>query len=653
MSTPLLPAEDDVRDESAERQVVTAPPRRLRSRSAWTRQFFIAGVLSFLWACLCNATIDVLQAGGNLERLVKYELPDTPVIFLLSSTVVWLVWGLVFALVGRYFLTGALVLSAAVVAGFANYEKLRVRGEPILPSDIGFASNPGFLGDVVARSTVVAVIVLIFLVVLIAVLLGRVVRPTFPRVTRRRFPGMWRRWILVRVVIGVVCASLLVYVSNFNQGDNAARGAYERAGAHWAFWFQKVNYLRHGVVAGFLYNMPTDPMEMPEGYSRERMDQLATKYEGLATAMNRRGGGQQSVDDLNVVVVLSESFADPTQIPGVELERDPIPFTRALMADNPSGSLLAQHFGGGTANMEYEALTGLSISQFAPQHDTPYSMSVFDQDSYPSVIGYLKARGHRATGIHPYMPTMYKRQGAYRALGFDEFVSEDDLHEQRRIDNAQFIADSSAFKETLLRMKESTGPDVVNLVTMQNHYPTDDVYDDPLQVSGVEDDVVDPLGNFARGLEHSDEALKSFLAELKAWDEPTAVVFYGDHQPALWGEDAEISANQQLMHQAPFVLWSNTKDLPAQKAPLVSPIQFMPMLFQGMGVDLPPFYALLAQLDEHVSAMENGEYYSPSGALLEDPESDPATAELLEDYRLVEYDLAVGERYSLDRMFPQ
>ena len=287
MSTHILPVED-ARPSSGPADDLGQPQAPGGREPSWGRQFFIAGIFSFLWACLCNATLDVLMTGGNVGRLVTYQLVDTPVIFLLSSALIWVVWGLLFAVTGRYFVTNAILFSAAVVAGFANYEKMRVRGEPVLPSDIGFASNPGFLSDMVPTSTIVAVGLLVFLVLLIAVLLGRILGRTFPRVTRKAFPALWVRWMLARLVLAVTCLALLAHASDFNQSGNVARGAYERAGAHWAFWFQKVNYLRHGVVAGFLYNMQTVPMEQPAGYSQDRMDEIANKYQAIASDM---GGG--------------------------------------------------------------------------------------------------------------------------------------------------------------------------------------------------------------------------------------------------------------------------------------------------------------------------------------------------------------------------
>ncbi len=408
----------------------TDPPPRGSARwlqNPWLRQVFPSAVLSFLWAGLCNAVLNLFQTGGNLGRLFSYDLTDTAALFLLSTATLWVVLVLLIGLTGRLYLSCGVLLSSAVLLGFANYKKIEVRNEPLLPSDLSFVRNSGFLSDMVDTSTLTAVLSLALLSLVIAVLLGRISRELYPRITRRRSePRLWRQWLVLRVVMVLFSVLILGYVSQFNQGGHLARAGYEKAGAQWAFWFQKVNYLRNGAVAGFLYNLPTAAMEEPPGYSRARMSEIADRYEGLAKTLNTQAD-PDLLRDLNVVVILSESFADPTRIEGVSLERDPIPFTRELMRSTVSGDLLTQHFGGGTANMEFEALTGQSLSQFSPQHDTPYSMTVYQHEDYPSVVGYLESLGHATTGIHPYMPTMYRRAEAYEALGFDRFVTEDDM----------------------------------------------------------------------------------------------------------------------------------------------------------------------------------------------------------------------------------
>ncbi len=135
------------------------------------------------------------------------------------------------------------------------------------------------------------------------------------------------------------------------------------------------------------------------------------------------------MDDVNVVLVLSEAFSDPEQLEGVEYAEDPIPRTRRTMQATTSGSMLAQLFGGGTANMEFETLTGMSLSQFNPQMQTPYQMLVDEYDTFPSAVGYLAAQGHRPIAIHPYMTGMYKRETVYPILGFDEFLGEDEIED--------------------------------------------------------------------------------------------------------------------------------------------------------------------------------------------------------------------------------
>ena len=654
VTVPVLPSDTVVAPTPAHEVPADGAARqpRPRSRGRWVAQFFTGAVLSYLWAAVCNASLNVLQTGGDVSRIFTYDLTDAPVIFLLSSAVLWMLMLLVYSVTGRIFLSGGLLMAACVILGFANYQKMQVRNEPLLPGDMTFARQAGFLMDMVSMRVVVTVVTIVVLVLIIAVLLGRIASRTYPRVRRAHGREIWRAWITGRIVIALVAVLFLAYLAQFNDGSNKVRALYERGGAQWAFWYQKVNYLRHGAVAGYLYNLPTVPMEKPEGYSEETMEQLAARYEQAASDMNQ-GTDATGVKDLNVVIVLGESFSDPTEIAGVELERDPIPFTRDLMQRSTAGTLLTQRFGGGTANMEFEALTGQSVSQFTPQHDTPYSMSVYKADAYPSVVGYLENLGHSSMSIHPYMPTMYKREEAYAALGIDDFFSEKHMHSTERIDNSEFISDEAALDEALLRMRGTPETDVVNVVTMQNHYPTDDVYDDPMEVSGVAEDAVNPLGNFARGLELSDLALRKFVNALERWDEPTAVVYYGDHQPALWESDPDIAADEEAMHRAPFIMWSNVADLPARRIPLVSPTQFMPVLFQSLGLEIPPYYALLARLEKRISAMENGRYYAPSGQEIENPEQDPELASLLHDYRLVQYDFSVGERYALDQMFPQ
>jgi phosphoglycerol transferase MdoB-like AlkP superfamily enzyme len=403
------------------------------------------------------------------------------------------------------------------------------------------------------------------------------------------------------------------------------------------------------VVAGLLYNLDVPPMARPDGYGREAMAEVADRWTRLAEQTNR-GRDADLLEELNVVVVLSEALSDPTIVPGVELAEDPIPFTRRLMASTTSGAMLSPQVGGGTANMEFEALTGLSLSQFQPQLTSPYPMLVADEPTFPSAVRLFEQLGKRPVAIHPFDPHMYKRDRVYPAFGFDEFVDESAMGSTARIGRTKYISDAAAFDEVADHLEESDEPLFVNLVTMQNHFPMAGKYDDPIEVSGVSGTTAEQLAGYARGLRHSDDALRDFVRGLRRSDEPTAVIVYGDHSPAFWARDPAFQDDRRLLRRTPFLLWSNVERLPAETLPLTSPVYFLPLLMDRVGVPVPPLYALLSRLHEEVPAMALGELHAADGAVTPRAGLGATARDLLADYRLVQYDLVAGEGYAEEQL---
>ena len=637
---------DPSRDTGSE----TAPASpELPSAGNRARMLVLSAVLLYLAAMSCNAVLELLQTGGDFNRLVRYTLDEGRLLFLMSSGVLFVLLLAVVAATNRLFLSVALMLSASLVVGFANAQKLMLRQEPLYPSDFVFAGQAGFLKEMVGLRPLLTVTVLLVLIFVICLVLGRIAARVFPPVRRRTEPRRWRRLLVARLVVLALVTAFVAYAAQFNDSGNKLRALYETR-AHWAFWFQKVNYERNGAVAGFLYNLNGPVMTEPADYDADTMAEISAKYTALADRLNR----DRSADALagvNIVVVLSEAFADPTALDGVTLAEDPIPFTRELMRTTRSGSMLAQLFGGGTANMEFEALTGLSLSQFLPQMNTPYQMLVTDTPTFPSVVGYLNEQGREAIAIHPYMTSMYKRYAVYPTLGFSEFVHESTMQSVDRIDDNEFISDAAAFAEVERQLEETSDPAFINLVTMQNHYPMAGNYEDPIPAEGVSGDLADELTHYARGLKHSDDALRDFIGRLQRSGEKTAVVFYGDHAPAFWSGEVYEKNGAAAFRRTPYFIWTNFKELPAADEPVTSPIYFLPTLLDDLEAPLPPYYALLRELHREIPAMEQGEYFLPDGSQVPEDDLSPRAQALLEDYRLVQYDLTVGERYSQGSMF--
>lgn len=611
----------------------------------------VAAVLfTVVWAIACNFFLDKVQASAEGARELQRVLGPGSTVFYISSAVIWVVLVGLIALTGRVLLSAAVLLAVATALGYANYEKLTLRQEPLYPSDVAFVGQPDFLRDMVGLRPLVLLTIGIVVLVAVVAVAGRFLRRFLPPVQRATEPRLWKGWIVARVATLVVVASFVVYAAHFNADGNKLREAYVDAGVEWVEWSQRANYLRHGFMAGVLYNTATPAMDKPEGYDEEAMAAIAERWVEAAAETNE-GRSPDVLDDVNVVVVLSESFSDPTKLTDVEFKRDPIPFTHRLMERTPSGEMLTQFIGGGTANMEFEALTGFSLSQFNPQMNTPYQQMVPNYSSFPSAVEYFESHGHVPVAIHPYRAIMYKRDRVYPILGFDEFVDESTMQSLDTLERSQFASDESSYAEVQRHIGEQDEPVFINLVTMQNHYPMAGKYADPIPVSGPVGVVKPQLTAFARGLRYSDDALRDFLEELETSDEKTAVVFYGDHAPPFWPRSKIFEQNEKQLRRTPFFLWSNFGKLPARELPLTSPTQFLPLLFEELEAPVTPYYALMNALYDEVPAMTLGEYHTADGEVVTDPEQlDEDAQRLLEDYRMVQYDLTIGERYTEETM---
>ena len=575
----------------------------------------------------------------------------TGVGFYLDTVLVWLLLLFLWSVIGRLWWSIGLLSAVVIPVAAANRIKIDLREEPIYPSDIDFLSEPGFLSAFVSPSKAVLLVIGLAVLVAACVLVGRRLARRYPRPSLRKLPRRQAvRLGLLRVGVLLVTATLLFQTTKFNEPGNLWRKAYEVRGEHWRYWNQKTNYRSNGFGGGFLYNMPISAMAEPPGYDQAAMEQVAARYSEVAERINRTRTG--TLDDVNVVLVLSESFTDPTQLDGFDLERDPIPQTRATMRQTTSGTMLAQLYGGGTANMEFETLTGQSIALFRPQMVSPYQMLVSDYSSYPSAVGWFKAQGHKAIAIHPYMVGLYKREQVYKTLGFEEFIHDTSMQSQETIDDNPYIDDVAAFDEVIHQIDDNDDPLMINLVTMQNHIPVDGNYDDPIEVGGIGGDQGDRIGQYARGLEHTDAALADFLRELEASDEKSVVLFFGDHLPGIYDSDVKNANSDGLgLYETPFFVWSSEGNA-HRPMPITSPAFFLPLIYRVADAPVPPYLALLDRLHGQVSAMQQGRIITSDGAETTEDALDLRSAQLLEDMRLVQYDFSIGERFAVDDLWP-
>ncbi len=609
----------------------------------------LTSVITLGWAMLANLGLDLTM--WTVKPFKLWYGPFHTGGWVPNVIVVWLVIVLVLALTGRLWLTLGITGILTVAIGAINLAKLTLRNDPVRLSDQSFLNQPGFLVEMVGQRNLVLGVLAIVVVLGASWGIGKLAHRWLPHVAS----GLSRRgvWALrgARLLVALTCLGLLHTAGNFNDPGNQWRAAYDSTGLRWRSWDQRANFLRNGFVAGLLYNTHIKAMAQPAGYTKARMEQIAERYRTEAAALNK--GRTGSLADTNIVSILSESFTDPAWLKSVGWSEELVPKISAQMKQTVSGKMLSPGFGGGTANIEFELLTGQSLSQFNPQLDSLYEQVVAKYSSYPSAVKWLSDRGHYPVALHPFSFRMYQRPKVFETFGFEKLIDKDHMQKRYRVDSSRYISDAAAFDDALLEMKGQSKPLFMHLISMQNHMPYQDQYKDPiLPDRGLPANKAALAGQYARGIRNTDDALARFFTQLKQQPEPTVVIFYGDHLPAqIYPANIAQREGFRESHETPWLIWSNDKALKHTQLPTQSPTQFLPTLFDATNTPIPAYYALLEALGKQLPAMDLGLYIDAQDKLVKEKDLTSAQRQVLTDYRLVQYDLSIGKRYSEKVLF--
>ena len=594
------------------------------------------GVVTVLVILISNLYLQWCQNNLSVDLALKFAFSWHTEKFLLACFVLLTVFLFMVAFAGSYLFGLLFYLVSIGILGFANYLKMSYRQEPIYPDDLKMITEFNLLKDMTGTP------IFIGLMLVAALAFGGVVWAIVRSFKKDR------TFQIYRVLTLVMTVAMMGYFSNFNNPNNLLRKAYNQT-ALWIPYSQKMNYYNTGFIGGFLYNLKVEPMERPEGYSKEKINEITEKYQAIADEKNQTASDEQP----NIIYVMSESFSDPSHLNGVTVTGDPLADYREVANQTYSGRMLSQNYGGGTANIEFEALTGLSMALFNGQMTTPYTMLVPKLDQLPSLVSTLNAQNYRTTAIHPYNTSMYKREDVYQTLGFDTFISEGNMTYTDTIDNNPYISDESAYKEILDLLKDEETPQFVHLVTMQTHMPYAGKYSQ-LDFSATTEDNngTDTLDNYLQDIAYSSQALKAFTEALKDTPRRTLVVFWGDHLPGIYSDEIKNKNEKQALHQTEFLMFDTAGELEKRETndAVTSPFYFAANLLEQTNQKTTGFYQLLLEMESAIPAFER-ELYFQNGQWGKEAQLNQAQEEVYEAYRLIQYDLVSGEQYSLDAGF--
>lgn len=584
------------------------------------------GVLALV--LISNLYLQWCQNNLSLDLALKFAFSWHTEKFFLGGLVLLALLLFLSGVIGSLGMGAVLYTVFIGILGYADYLKMTMRQEPIYPDDLKMAANLGMMKDLVGLP-----LFLVLLVVILAVLAG--VGYMFWRSLKK--PKNIQIWRLVTVVLS---GGLLLYASNFNSSSNLLRKGYDRT-ALWIPYSQKMNYYNVGFVGGFLYNLKVEAMEKPKGYSEAAVKEITERYQKEADAANKK---VKEEEQPNIVYVMSESFSDPNRLKGVTVSGDPLKDYYEVANQTYSGQMLSQNYGGGTANIEFEALTGFSMETLNAQMTTPYTLLVPKLEKLPSLVSLLKDSGYETTAIHPYDTSMYKRKDVYQVLGFDQFLDQDTMTHRDKLENNPYISDESAYEEVLDQLDSDT-PQFLHLVTMQTHMPYNGKYSNiSYQVTAEGNN--DSIANYAQDVAYTSEALKNFTQELSKLSRRTIVVFWGDHLPGIYSDATQAANTGTTLHETEFLIYDSAGQLAnTASGQITSPFYFAPTLFQQAGQATTGFYQLLLDLQKVLPAFEKSMYYQngqwQATASLGDKES------IYKDYQMIQYDILAGKQYSL------
>lgn len=589
------------------------------------------GLVGILLPIVANAFLQWTQNIDSPELVGYFIVSWHTEKFLLGClllAVIWLFW---VAFVAS-FLYGSLFFTSMIgLIGFINYQKVIYRGESLYPDDFQMIAHLSMLKDSVG--TLLFSIVLALIIFIMGLIGWRLYRSLFLSWRQQR----------KRVALLAISTLLVGYSSQFNKPSNLFRKAFNRT-ALWVPYSQQMNYYNVGFLGGFLYNLHITAMDTPNNYSKQTIQTIVKKYEALAAQYNKEIQDEKP----NIIYVMGESFSDPSRLKGVELSEDPLTSYRELANRAYSNQMLSANYGGGTANIEFEGLTGFSMGLMTGQMTTPYTQLMPKLKELPSIVSFLEQQAYQTTAIHPYDSSMYRRKTVYPLLGFQDFMDESRIANPQRIEGNPYISDETVYQQIIEKLKQSQQPQFIHLVTMQMHMPFGHKYTQTeYQAIEMKDDK--KLADYAQDTAYSSQSLAQFAEQLDQLERPTILVFWGDHLPSIYSKTIRQQNTAVDLHLTEYLMYNTRQNWANQSTPL-SPFYFASTLLTKAKLPISGFYSLLTQLQMILPAFEKEMYYY-QGNWQKTLSLTKEQQNIFDEYRLIQYDILQGKQYSHPHFF--
>ncbi len=599
----------------------------------------------------------------NADVFAQYIFPHAEA-YLLAWAWLFLIWLSIDWL--TRFAPLAMLLTAVLGCAPAavNFYTLQLRGEPFLPWDLMQVSEAAGVASAAGIHIQTSMIVSLVLAALLTV------GAFFLYRGRQKLPWVKR--------LGGFAASAAV-TCGMLFGVFLQPTVTQAIGIQPDAWMQDRYYRYYGVITSFLTNLTNLEITKPETYSEEAVNAILDDVEAgekytTQPLYPESYGATTPADEVEkqptIIYVMDESYWDVSELEehGFVFDTDVSANLHALQQTSASGRAYSPSFGGGTCDVEFEALTGYAVS-YLPNGSKPYQQHV--TKPMFALPNYLKTQGYQTAAIHCFWAKYWSRDTAYPNLGFDDFISLEDMHHVQKVRKhywtSGLVTDGTMADQIIQQYEtmkaDSDAPVFLHAVTMQNHtnynrdnYPDEERVKVIAHPVGIKPSTIGALEDFATGIRDADAMLGKLTAYFAQVDEPVILVFWGDHyNPIDSNYDiftasgyASGESSDPRLHQTTLLMWSNYTDQPVELG-TVAAYDISPVMMNLYGLKQPIYFQYLnRQLQAAYRANTRGVVMNRDGSTTRTPTS--LQEQWSEKHWLLQYDLMFGKGYALSRM---
>ena len=591
--------------------------------------------------------IAILTMGETLNYLFEYGF--TVLGFFGGYFLILFLVVIFYAIFGNFKISFMIVNTFVLLLSITNFYVFSFRGTPFIPVDFLAAKTAANVSVAYDFSPGPEVLFAILIYLFLMVIFIRMAEPKFS----------FKLKISSRIICATISLMIVVIYITTNFFVNLGIKPY--------FWNQYFSCREQGFLLNFVGNFKYMVMTEPFGYNYKDINKYVKNIYSKTNEFSE-------TEEPNIICIMNEALTDFSVLGDFETNIDYMPFMNNLTENTVKGNLYVPVIGGGTSNTEFEFLTGHSMSFLT---SGSYAYQSYIKNPICSIVSTLKSQGYSATAFHPYYSSGWNRTNVYGDLGFDKFISIENMLDgqfleffkfnetnptalQEYIDTnkpelshmfvRQYVSDSYDFEILIdeFEKRDKNKPYFSFNVTMQNHggytSPADNL-DETVKITSLSKKY-DATNRYLSLIKKTDDAFKELIEYFKKVKEPTIICMFGDHQPAVEkefiyeimgvdeGENYTKEQNQSR-YCTPFFIWANY-DIEEKYIDKLSSNYLSSVLLDVANIEMPIYNQYLLKFAETLPVINNAGYIDASDNYYKWDEDSPYE-DMIADYRKIQY----------------